>query len=542
MPSFETRLTAELIERYGHSGHWGTETFYSILARRAAADPDRIAMIDHRARISYGELRRRVDDVAAGLSGLGVGPGDVVTIQLPNWVEFAYVFFACERVGAVANQIGPDYRSREVEYILRFSESRAYVCPASFRGFDYVAMIGELRPRLPDLATVCVLGGDGAAGTVGLDDLIDGTRRAEGFRPVQMGANDVMRMAFTSGTTGNPKGVTHSFNTTLPAAQILNEAMDVTEDEVFLAYLPVGLNWGYLTLLQAIMVGARVVLLDRFSARATLELIERERVTFIPSAPASIIALLNDPELERFDLRSLRVVITGGASCPVETIRAYRQKIPGHLIELYGMLETGFHTFTRLTDDPEAVTGTIGRAAAGMGLRLIDGEGLDVPKGAEGEIAAEGPSVHLGYHRNPAANAELFTADGWFRTGDLGQFDAAGNVRIVGRLKEMINRGGKKFFPREIEEILYTHPKILHAAIVGVPDPRLGERNCLCVIPRAGASFSLEEAVDFLRGDVAVYKLPEELEVFDEFPFTPTGKIQRHALTREVLARRGSAR
>ena len=542
MPSFETRLSAELIERYTRSGHWGTETFYSILARRAAAHPERVAIVDHRARVTYGELCRRVDAVAAGLAGLGIGPGDVVTIQLPNWVEFVYVFFACERVGAVANQIGPDYRSREVEYILRFSASRAYVCPASFRGFDYVGMIGELRSRLPDLRSVCVLGGDGAADTVRLDDLIEGTPGAASFTPVQMGANDVMRMAFTSGTTGNPKGVTHSFNTTLPAARILNDAMQVTEDEVFLAYLPVGLNWGYLTLLQAIMVGARVVLLDRFSARAALELIERERVTFIPSAPASIIAMLNDPELERFDLRSLRVVITGGASCPVETIRAYRQKIPGHLIELYGMRETGFHTFTRLTDDPEAVTGTIGRAAAGMGLRLIDGEGRDVPAGAEGEIAAEGPSVHLGYHRNPAANAELFTSDGWFRTGDLGQLDAAGNVRIVGRLKEMINRGGKKFFPREIEEILYTHPKILHAAIVGVPDPRLGERNCLCVIPRAGASLSLAEAVEFLKGDVATYKLPEELEVFAEFPFTPTGKIQRHALTREVLARREGAR
>ena len=247
-----------------------------------------------------------------------------------------------------------------------------------------------------------------------------------------MGANDVMRMAFTSGTTGNPKGVTHSYNTTLPACRILNSAMDVTETEVFLVYLPLGLNWGYLTLLQAILAGARAVLLDRFSARAALELIERERVTFIPSAPASLIAMLNDPELGRFDLTSLRVVITGGASCPIETIRAFRARIPGRLIELYGMLETGFHTFTRLTDDPETVAGTIGRPAPGMGLRLIDEHGRDVPPGAEGEIAAEGPSVHLGYHKNPTANAELFTADGWFRTGDLGQFDAAGNVKIVG--------------------------------------------------------------------------------------------------------------
>src|SRR5712691_1980803 len=205
MPSFQTRLSPGLIERYTRSGHWGRETFYAILARRAQAHPDRVAIVDHRGPVTYAELLARVDHVAAGLHGLGIGAGDVVTIQLPNWAEFAYVFFACERVGAVANQIGPDYRSREVEYILRFSESRAYVCPASFRGFDYVAMIDELGPRLPDLRSVCVLGGDATRSATRLDDLIDGKRRATGFNPVQMGADDVMRMAFTSGTTGNPK-------------------------------------------------------------------------------------------------------------------------------------------------------------------------------------------------------------------------------------------------------------------------------------------------------------------------------------------------
>ena len=539
--AFQTRLTPALIERFTRSGHWGTDTFYDVLARRAAAHPEREAIVDHRHRVTYGELLARVDRTAAALQQLGLGPGDVVTIQLPNWVEFAYVFFACERIGAVANQIGPDFRSREVEYIVRFSESRAFVCPARFKDFDYVEMMRQLRPGLADVKAVLVLGG-GGDGTIALDELIDGAPLPP-LRPHRMDANEVMRMAFTSGTTGNPKGVTHSCNTTLPACRILNTAMRVTEREVFLIYLPLGLNWGYLTLLQAIMAGARAVLLDRFGARAALELIERERVTFIPSAPASIIAMLNDPELARFDLRSLRVVITGGASCPVETIRAFRARMPGHLIELYGMLETGFHTFTRFEDDPEAVAGTIGRPAEGMGLRIIDGDGRDVPPGMEGEIAADGPSVHLGYHKNPAANAELFTADGWFRTGDLGVLEPSGNVRIVGRLKEMINRGGKKFFPREIEEILYTHPKVLHAAIVGVPDPRLGERNCLCVIPRPGAALSLDEVVRFLKDDVATYKLPEELEVFDEFPFTPTGKIQRHALTRQVLARReGAAR
>jgi acyl-CoA synthetase (AMP-forming)/AMP-acid ligase II len=514
------------------------ETFYDILACRAAAHPDREALVDQRHRVTYAELRTRVDRTAAALQRLGLGRGDVVTIQLPNWVEFAYVFFACERIGAIANQIGPDFRSREVEYIVRFSESRAFVCPATFKGFDYVEMMRSLRPQLSGLKAVLVLGGGSGGDIVSLDDLLYGPTPPPPLTPYRMAGSDVMRMAFTSGTTGNPKGVTHSFETTLPAAEILNDAMEVTEREVFLIYLPLGLNWGYLTLLQSIMAGARAVLLDRFSGRAALELIERERVTFIPSAPASIIAMLNDPELSRFDLSSLRVVITGGASCPVETIRAFRARMPGHLIELYGMLETGFHTFTRFGDDPEAVAGSIGREAPRMQLRIIDEHSRDVPPGAEGEIAAKGPSVHLGYYKNSQANAELFTADGWFRTGDLGVRDPAGNVRIVGRLREMINRGGKKFFPREVEEILYTHPSVLHAAIVGVPDPRLGERNCLCVIPRSGRRVSLDEMVAYLRDGVATYKLPEELEIFDEFPFTPTGKIQRHALTKQVLARR----
>ncbi|HZO42305.1 MAG TPA: AMP-binding protein [Methylomirabilota bacterium] len=539
---FETRLTDEQIARHQKSGHWGSATFDSILTARAASHPDRLAIVDRGRRITYGELKSRVDRVAAGFKALGIGAGDVVTIQLPNWAEFAYVFFALEQLGAVANQIGPDFRSREVDYILRFSESRAFVCPSSFKSFDYVKMIGDLRPNLPDLKAVCVLGAvpsaDAGQRLVSLDALIEDAHAVPPPAAGQ-GANDVMRMAFTSGTTGNPKGVIHSHNTTLSTCRTLNDDMRVTPDEVFLIYLPLGLNWGYLTLVQTVMAGARAVLLDQFSARAALELIQRERVTYIPTAPASIIAMLNDPELGRFDLTSLRVVITGGASCPIETIREFRAQMHGHLIELYGMLETGFHTYTRLGDDPEAVTGTVGTVSSGLGLRLIDDSGRDVAAGAEGEIAAQGPSVHLGYHKNPTANAELFTVDGWFRTGDLGQFDAAGNVKIVGRLKEMINRGGKKFFPREIEEILYTHPKILHAAIVGVPDPRLGERNCLCVIPRPGQTLTLDEAVAFLRNDVATYKLPETLEVFDDLPFTPTGKIQRHVLVRRVLERRG---
>jgi acyl-CoA synthetase (AMP-forming)/AMP-acid ligase II len=229
-------------------------------------------------------------------------------------------------------------------------------------------------------------------------------------------------------------------------------------------------------------------------------------------------------------------MITGGASAAVETIKAFQAAFPkAKLIELYGMLETGFHSITRLTDDPLKVNGTVGRCMPSMGLRIIDDAGEDVPHGAVGEIAAKGPSVHLGYLNNPQTNLDSFTTDGWFRTGDLGQFaDSQENVRIAGRKKEIINRGGKKYFPREIEELLYEHPKIVHAAVIGMPDPRLGERNCLCVVVKPGAKLTLDEVVDFLRGRVADYKLPEELVLLTEFPLTPTGKIRRPELVRQV--------
>jgi non-ribosomal peptide synthetase component E (peptide arylation enzyme) len=535
---FETRLTPAMIARHTGSGWWGKDTIYGLLSARVAAHPEREAIVDAKRRVTYRELKDGIDRTAAVLKAQGIGRGDVVTVQLPNWIEFAFVFFALELLGAVANKISPDFRSREVSYILRFSKSRAYVCSKNFKGFDYPGMVRALMPDLPDLRFICVVDGAGEDGTVSLEAALKTTPPLPERERVPMSADEVFRMAFTSGTTGNPKCVLHSFNTTLPACRILTRDMQASEQDVFLIYLPVGLNWGYLLLVQALLLGARAVLLDRFSGRAALELIEREKVTFIASAPASLIAMLNDPDLDRYDLASLRVVITGGASCPVETLREFQRRMAGHLIELYGMLETGYHAYTRLTDDAETVNGTIGRCVDGMGLRLIDADGRDVPRGEQGEIAADGTSVHLGYYNNPQANAEAFTADGWFRTGDLGVIaDAAGNVRIVGRSKEIINRGGKKFFPREVEEILYTHPKVLHAAMVGVADPRLGERNCLCVVPKGGASVTLDEFNDFLRDQVATYKLPERLEILDELPFTPTGKIQRFVLQRQIEAR-----
>jgi acyl-CoA synthetase (AMP-forming)/AMP-acid ligase II len=539
--AFETRLTPAMAARWRRAGLWSDETFAGALARRVRDTPEREALTDGSRRLSYRELAQGIDRMAARLRALGIGEGDVVTIQLPNWPEFALVFFALERLGAVAVTVSVDFRSRELEYIMRFSGSKMFVCCARFRDYDHLAMAAELQARLPGLACVGVLRGAPRPDMIGLDDVAAANGAPTGFVPLQANADAVMRMAFTSGTTGNPKGVMHSHNTTLAAARILNGDLGLGAADVMMIWLPLGLNWGYLTLVQSVLAGAKAVLIERFRTAPALDLIERERVTYIPSAPASLSALLQEPDIARRDLSSLRLVVSGGASAPLETIRAWRRAAPGVLLELLGMLETGYQSYTRPGDDPEAVAGSVGRPASHMGMKLVDADGRDVPRGAEGDICCDGPSVHLGYHNNPAANAEAFLADGWFRSGDLGRVDAQGNLRIVGRLKEMINRGGKKFFPREIEEILYAHPKVLFAAIVGLPDARLGERNCLCVVPRPGDPPTLEELLGFLGDSVAAYKLPERLELFAQFPFTPTGKMQRHALVREVLARSTAA-
>ncbi|MET0569285.1 MAG: AMP-binding protein [Hyphomicrobiaceae bacterium] len=533
---FETVVGPDLAQRWRAAGEWRDETFFQILQARAEAHPDGEAFADGEARITYGALKNKVERCAAFLRRIGIRRGDVVTIQLPNRIAFPVVFFALELIGAVANKVNPDFRVRELDYILRFSGSRAFVCAAAFKGFDYVGMAHRLREAIPALTHVIVSGGD-IDGGWNLEQGITETPPLAPEDRVRMSADEIFRMAFTSGTTGDPKCVLHSFNSTLPAVRQINTDMAVTERDVQLVYLPVCLNWGYLCLLQAILTGGRAVLLERFSAKAALDVIERERVSYIATAPASIVAILNEPDLAHRDVSSLRVVITGGASAAIETIRDYQARMPGHLIELYGMLETGFHTYTRFSDDPAKVNGTIGRVVSSMELKLLDEAGGEVARGEVGEIAALGPSVHLGYHANPAANADAFTADGWFRTGDLGRVvDAAGNVEIVGRRKEIINRGGKKFFPREVEEILYTHPKIVHAAMVGVADARLGERNCLCVIPKPNQIVTLDEMVGFLKGQVADYKLPEELVIVEDLPFTATGKLRRHVLA-ELVAK-----
>jgi acyl-CoA synthetase (AMP-forming)/AMP-acid ligase II len=529
------------IARFMEEGYWVDTTSNDALEQRARETPDKLAIVDGRVRLRFGEYYRRAERLAAHFVGLGLGADDVVAIQLPNWSEFAVAVNAAMLAGVPFCQFHSDFRSREVEFILSFTEASALIVPSHFRRFDYLAMLADLRPRLPQLRNIMVVGEEVPPGYFDVRGFLDAAGEPE-IKPKQLrrrrpSANDLSRTAFTSGTTGDPKAVLHLHNTTNCAARFVNEGLRIDEDSVLLAFLPVGLNWGLLNVLQAVFAGCTIVLQEVFDAEQALALIERERVTHFCCAPAHLVSLLSVSDLGRYDLSSLQVMTTGGASCPIEVIREVRACLPGHLLELYGMLECGFQSHTTLADDPEEVCGLVGRPPRQMGIRVVDDDGRDCPSGTAGEILTCGPSVTVGYYNNPDANARSFSPDGWFATGDIGILDAKGYLKIVDRKKELIIRGGANIYPREIEEVLYQHPKVLEAAAVGVPDPRLGERVCACIVPRPGESLTFEEMIAFLRGKIATYKLPEFFRLLDALPRTPTGKVQKGPLRDIVLER-----
>jgi acyl-CoA synthetase (AMP-forming)/AMP-acid ligase II len=537
-------LPPERIAEFTDAGYWRDTTSNDELEHRAQHTPDKLAIVDSRVRLTYGEYYRRAQKLAARFVALGLTADDVVAIQLPNWSEFVIAINGAMLAGVPFCQFHSDFRAREVEFILRFTEATALILPREFRRFDYLAMLAELRPKLPRLQHVFVVGENIPPEYFDLRAFLDAPQPPEAdesaLRQRRPHPNAFMRTAFTSGTTGDPKAVLHLHNTTNCAAWFLNDGQKIGPESVFLVFLPVGLNWGLFNVLQALFAGCTLVLQDVFRPEEALALIERERVTHFCCAPAHLVALLNVPNLEKYDLSSMQVMMTGGASCPIDVIREVRERLPGHLLEMYGMLEVGSQAHTRLDEDPEAVCGLVGKPLPQMGVIVVDDRGKEAPPGVTGEILTRGPSVTIGYYNNPEANAKSFTPDGWFHTGDLGVFDEQGRLKIVGRKKEMIIRGGANIYPRELEEVLYQHPKVRDAAVVGVPDARLGERVCACIVPKSGETVTFEEMIGFLKPKIATYKLPEFLEILEDLPRTPTGKVQKTPLRDIVLKQRAA--
>lgn len=532
------RLTPEVEQRYAKAGLWKETTLSEVLEENARRFPERIALVDGRSRLTYGQYWAAVQRMATKFVRMGLTRDDVIAIQLPNWIEFAIAVNAAMLLGIPFCQFHADFRAKEVEFILSFAEATCFIFPQEFRGFAYAPMIDEMRGRLPRLRHLMMVGDRVELGAFDVRTFLRDEAQPiddAGLRKRRPAGNDLCRVAFTSGTTGDPKAVQHTYNTTISACVICNRNQLLDENGATLIFLPVGLNWGLMLIVEAILAGAKAVLMERFDAGTMMQLIEREKITHFAAAPAGVIAMLDHPDLGKYDLSSLRAYVVGGASCPIEVIRRAQRDIPGRLLEMYGMLETGSQAQTLIGDDPEKVVGLVGKPVPEVPLRILDENDCDVPAGTAGEIANVGPSVTPGYYNNPSANERAFTKDAWFKTGDLGVLDENGYLKIVGRKKEMIIRGGANIYPREIEEVLFRHPSVADCAVIGTPHPRTGEQVVACIVVRPGASFTFEDMTAFLAPQIAKYKLPERLELVEVLPRTPTGKIQKGKL-RDVIS------
>lgn len=530
----------EYRRRFVEAGLWLDRTLQSCFDETAQRMPEHVAIVAGERRISFADWADEARRVAAGLVRLGVRKGDIVTVQLPNWPELCVLQIALARIGAVIQPMHMVYREREIESMLRFCDSRAVILAGSHQGFDHAAAVAGMRARLPELAQVITVRAD-AGGDATYESLLASDAGLDTYLGASaIGADDVFYLNFTSGTEGAPKGFLHTHNTLVSVmkrfADMTTQANPASRDDVILANSPMSHSFGHLTTYQVLLRGVRMVLVERFSPTEILKIIERERVTALSGTPAHIISLLSHPDLPRTDTSSVKSVGVGGAQCPPEVMKDIQRVFGVKSGNMYGMGENIVHTQVSANDPPEVIRETVGKPVPGAELRIFAADRrTEQPTLGVGEIAYRGPSLFLAYYKNPERTAETRNADGWFFTGDLGFVDEQGYLHLSGRKKDMINRGGTKIFPKEIEDLLHEHPAILRAAVIGMPDARLGERVCACVELKPGATLTLDEVKVFLEGKrVMKHNVPERLEVMAALPQTPTGKVQKEPLVRAV--------
>ncbi len=519
---------------------WRDRLITDYLDRHIRETPERIAVVDGnsmtggRTVLSYAELGRRVDRLAAGLAALGVRRGDVVSYQLPNWWQFTALHLAAMRIGAVSNPLMPIFRERELLFMLALAEAKVFVVPRQFRGVDYAGMAEGRQPRLPALERVLVIGGEGEGA---FERLLEEPGDASGPPPA---ADDVIEILFTSGTTGEPKGVMHTSNTLLSALTPYAERLALGGSDVVLMASPMAHQTGFMYgLMLPIVLGAKAVLQDVWSPSRAAGLIASERVTFTMAATPFLADLTAEAERRPDDFASLRIFLSAGAPIPRILVRRAAENLGAAIISAWGMTENGAVTTTRPEDPPEKVFETDGCALPGMEIRTVDEHRRVLPSGAEGRLEVRACSNFVGYLKRPEWYA--VDAEGWFDTGDLARIDAEGYVRLTGRTKDIIIRGGENISVVEVESLIYQHPAIIEAAVVAMPDVRLGERACAFVVTRENRPLTLAELGDFLLSlKIAKQYLPERLEILPSLPKTPSGKIQKFRL-REIASRFAAA-
>lgn len=526
-------------EHYRAVGHWRREPVPNTLRQWARTTPDRIAVTDRLGALDYAALEHAVQRAACGLWSLGVRPGDVVALQLPNWREFVVFQQAAARIGAAYLLMIPQLRGADVEYVLDISGAVAVVVPDEYRGFAYQPMLDELRSRLPNLRHVFVAG-KATGSSTGIDAFLAQdweSRHGAQVDALEIDPDAVRQIVFTSGTEARPKGVCHSYNTSFYPLYLHREYFGLGPDDAIFTCSTVGHGTGAQFGVElGLFLGGKVVLQEKWDPAEAVATIARERCTMMWGATTFYSDLVNAPNLAEHDLSSFRLACSAGAPIPRVLLQQVQDRIGATLVAAFGQSEGNNISINRPGDPPEKVAGYDGRINLGIEVKTTDIDRQTLPSGEAGELAYRGPNVCLGY-LDPEHTARAFDADGFIYSGDLVQIDADGYLKVVGRRKDIIIRGGENISPLEIEDILYRHPAVADVAVIAVPDARLGQRACAVVILKPDAHLTQADVIShFAAMQVAKFKTPEYLEIVAEFPRTASGKVRKEVLRQTLGA------
>lgn len=527
------------------------ETIGAYFDRTVETYRDREALVvrHQNVRWSWGELGRRVDDLAAGLLTLGLERGDRVGIWSPNTSEWTLAQFATAKAGLVLVNVNPAYRRAELEYAMNKVECKALILAPALKTSNYLEIVQDLvkDKKLPHLKHIVRLGAEKTPGMLNFDDVAKAGGNAEKARIADLAPklqfDDAINIQFTSGTTGYPKGATLTHHNILNNGYFVGEGLKLTPEDRLCIPVPLyhcfGMVMGNLGCLTH---GSTMVYpAEAFDPLATLQAVSEERCTALYGVPTMFIAQLDHPEFARFDLKSLRTGIMAGSPCPIEVMKRVQSQMNMSEVTIaYGMTETSPVSTQCATDDPvERRVSTVGQVLPHIEIKIVDAEGKAVPRGETGEFCTRGYSVMKGYWNDEAKTQEAVDDAGWMHTGDLAIMDEQGYVNIVGRLKDMVIRGGENVYPREIEEFLYRHPKVQDVQVIGVPDQKYGEEVCAWIKLRDGEAATAEEIREFCKGQIAHYKIPRYIEFVPEFPMTITGKIQKFVMREQTISKLG---
>ncbi|HGY7860639.1 TPA: medium-chain fatty-acid--CoA ligase [Escherichia coli] len=524
---------------YRQQGLWGDASLADYWQQTARAMPDKIAVVDnHGASYTYSALDHAASCLANWMLAKGIESGDRIAFQLPGWCEFTVIYLACLKIGAVSVPLLPSWREAELVWVLNKCQAKMFFAPTLFKQTRPVDLILPLQNQLPQLQQI--VGVDKlapATSSLSLSQIIaDNTPLTTA---ITTHGDELAAVLFTSGTEGLPKGVMLTHNNILASERAYCARLNLTWQDVFMMPAPLGHATGFLHGVTApFLIGARSVLLDIFTPDACLALLEQQRCTCMLGATPFVYDLLNLLEKQPADLSALRFFLCGGTTIPKKVARECQQR-GIKLLSVYGSTESSPHAVVNLDDPLSRFMHTDGYAAAGVEIKVVDDARKTLPPGCEGEEASRGPNVFMGYFDEPELTARALDEEGWYYSGDLCRMDEAGYIKITGRKKDIIVRGGENISSREVEDILLQHPKILDACVVAMPDERLGERSCAYVVLKAPHhSLSLEEVVAFFsRKRVAKYKYPEHIVVIEKLPRTASGKIQKFLLRKDIMRR-----